>query len=376
MKRPYPINYIVLALCSLQVPTKAQTISKLKFINEFVVPFNQNFKGTTIGGLSGIDYDKSNDAYYVLSDDRSDINPVRFYTVKINIGEKGIEAVNFSDVHFLLQSDGNNYPSFKLNPEHSVDPEDIRFNSKTNELFWSSEGERILNVPEPVLIKTSVQSASLEGKYIQSLPLPENLTAQSKEIGPRRNGALESISFNKDFTMLFTALEEPLYEDGPRAEVKKTSSWVRFFKFDLSTNENTAQYAYALESVAFPSSPETAFKINGVSDILSLDEEYMLVIERSYSSGRLPCTIKIFLADFSASENVKGISSLTQFPPKNPAIKKLILNMDDLGIHIDNVEGVTFGPTLANGHPSLIFVTDDNFQQKQKTQFLLFEIIP
>ena len=43
---------------------------------------------------------------------------------------------------------------------------------------------------------------------------------------------------------------------------------------------------------------------------------------------------------------------------------------------IYNIEGVTFGPILANGHRSLIFVTDNNFNTKEKTQFLLFEVIP
>ncbi len=43
---------------------------------------------------------------------------------------------------------------------------------------------------------------------------------------------------------------------------------------------------------------------------------------------------------------------------------------------IFNVEGVTFGPTLANGRRSLVLVTDNNFNAKEKTQFLLFEVLP
>jgi hypothetical protein len=58
------------------------------------------------------------------------------------------------------------------------------------------------------------------------------------------------------------------------------------------------------------------------------------------------------------------------------APKRLLLNMDDLGIAIDNVEGITFGPMLPNGHRSLIFVSDNNFNDKQKTQFFLFEVLP
>ena len=38
-------------------------------------------------------------------------------------------------------------------------------------------------------------------------------------------------------------------------------------------------------------------------------------------------------------------------------------------------KGMTFGPILANGHRSLIFVSDNNFNTKEKTQFLMFEVI-
>ena len=48
--------------------------------------------------------------------------------------------------------------------------------------------------------------------------------------------------------------------------------------------------------------------------------------------------------------------------------------MDSLGFYIDNIEGVTFGPNLPDGHRTLLFVSDNNFSLLQKTQFLLFEI--
>jgi hypothetical protein len=48
--------------------------------------------------------------------------------------------------------------------------------------------------------------------------------------------------------------------------------------------------------------------------------------------------------------------------------------MDDLGIFTDNIEGITFGPKRANGKPSLLFVSDNNFSNKQKTQILLFQV--
>ena len=97
-------------------------------------------------------------------------------------------------------------------------------------------------------------------------------------------------------------------------------------------------------------------------------------MERSYSTGRFGCTIKVFLTDISSAENIDSVASLKNKTGLKTATKKLLLNMDNLGIYIDNIEGVTFGPILPDGKRSLLFVSDNNFDFLQKTQFLLFEI--
>ena len=48
--------------------------------------------------------------------------------------------------------------------------------------------------------------------------------------------------------------------------------------------------------------------------------------------------------------------------------------MDNLGRYVDNVEGMTFGPTLPNGHKTLVTIVDNNFLIVEKTQVFLFEI--
>ena len=60
-------------------------IDSLHFLGEYDVPFAAPFHGTTIGGLSGIDYDPARKVYYMISDDRSEVNPARFYTAAITI---------------------------------------------------------------------------------------------------------------------------------------------------------------------------------------------------------------------------------------------------------------------------------------------------
>jgi len=351
-------------------------ISSIKFINEYTIPFNLKFKETTVGGLSGIDYDRKNDIYYFISDDRSAINPARFYTAKITLFEKGIDTVLFIDVKYLLQQNGETYPSAKQDLSHTLDPEAIRFNPNTNQITWTSEGERALKSNPPVLIDPSINISNLDGKFDGTFSIPSVLTMQATENGPHQNGALEGITFDPDFKTMYVAMEEPLYEDAPLADVTPTKSWTRIFSYDVSTKKNRAQYAYGLEPVARPANAPTAFKINGISEILSLGNKKLLTVERSFSTGYLACTVKVFIADLSRASPVENIKSMKETPPEHPVSKKLLLNMDDLGIFIDNIEGVTFGPDLPNGHKTLLFVSDNNFIPLEKMQLLLFEIIP
>ena len=54
--------------------------------------------------------------------------------------------------------------------------------------------------------------------------------------------------------------------------------------------------------------------------------------------------------------------------------KTLLLDLNTLGIPLDNVEGMTLGPRLPDGRRSLVLVSDNNFAASQFTQFLLFAL--
>lgn len=372
---------VLLSACSSARKITAEEnfhATQLKFLGVKEAPFNLPVKGTTMGGLSSIDYDVANDVYYLVSDDRSAINPARFYTAKIFIRNDKIDSVAFINVTMLRRADGSVYPNSKQDPAHTPDPEGLRYDPYKKQMVWTSEGERIVRGKDTVLEDPTIITVSKDGKYVDSFPIPDILRMHATEKGPRQNGVLEGISFGDNYKTLYVNVEEPLYEDGPRADLQwgKYPAFIRIFKFDVSTKQNTAQYAYPLERIAYPALPATAFKINGVPDILAVDKDHLIVLERSFSTGRLACTIKIFLADLSFGENIIGTPGLINNPPKSSVSKKLLLNMDELGIYIDNVEGICFGPVLPNGHRTLVLVSDNNFTELEKTQFFLFEIIP
>src|SRR4051812_45474003 len=90
--------------------------SRLQLIGNYRLPDSIQFKGTTVGGLSGIDYDPQTGLYYLICDDRSSINPARFYTAAIRFNSKGIDTVSFQSVTYLRQPDGSTYPDSKTDP--------------------------------------------------------------------------------------------------------------------------------------------------------------------------------------------------------------------------------------------------------------------
>ena len=349
-------------------------IHHLKLLDEYIVPFDQQFENINIGGLSGIDYDQKNNQYYMICDDRSEKSPARFYVARILIKENKIDSINFIKQVCLKNKSGNLYPKFSRDPFHTPDPEALRYNVKTNTFSWSSEGERIVNSQQIILEDPAVIEINAEGNLIDTFQLPQQMKMNASDSGPRKNGVFEALTFSENFQSLFVSVEEPLYQDGPRAGTLDSAGITRIIKFDLATKKPVAQYAYKIDPVAHAPITPSAFKVNGVSDILSLGKNKFLVIERSFSTGRASSTIKVFLADISSAENINDIASLKNKASLKTATKKLLVNMDSLGIYIDNIEGVTFGPTLSNGKKSLIFVADNNFNPLEKTQFLLFEI--
>jgi hypothetical protein len=66
-----------------------------QYLGQKLVPSTAKLDGTVIRGLSAISYDPAHQLYYVISDDQSQYNAPRFYTVRIPLSGRGIDAVDF-----------------------------------------------------------------------------------------------------------------------------------------------------------------------------------------------------------------------------------------------------------------------------------------
>jgi hypothetical protein len=352
----------VAAAPAAAAPTRAHQPS-LQFIGQAIILTGTTFAGTTIGGLSSITYDASRNAYYVLSDDQSQINPARFYTVGIDVGT----SFDASDVHFdavttLQQPGGGPYPTGGL------DPEGLAL-TKDRELILTSEGNT------NTLLAPFVRRYDLAGGYLADLPVPGYyLPTVDHSSGIRFNLAFESAGVPPNGRFVFTGTENALFQDGPAATLTNGSP-SRILRYNLQTGRLDREYVYEDDPIFEPPVPPTQFAVSGLVEVLPLNNEFLLSMERSFSVGA-PGTgneIKLYSVALPGATNVLGVPSLAGLDVR-PAQKSLLFDLGSLGIPLDNVEGMTLGPKLPDGRQSLVLVSDNNFAASQFTQFLLFAI--
>ncbi|MFD8491993.1 esterase-like activity of phytase family protein [Amycolatopsis sp. NPDC059657] len=366
------IGSIALSLSS--VP--AEAVGKVRLLGEQIVPNALQFQGTTVGGLSSIDFDERTGEYVFIADDRSAINPARFYSAKFKVDAHGVSPVTFTGTHPLLRPDGKTYPPLAQNDpklpqnEQTIDPEELRVDPWTGHYFWSQEGERTATT----LIDPSIREARRDGEYVRDLPIlpSEKMTAAA---GPRQNLVLEGLTFAACGSLVVSSNEGPLLQDGPDANTEHGA-------LDRITVQSRfgpvlAQYAYPEEKVFASPNPAGGFATTGISSLLAadpFDPTKFLALERSFVTG-VGNKIRIFEFDTKGATNVVNVASLADAKSVKPVKKRLIADLADVGLStVDNVEGITWGPRLPTGERTLVLVSDNNFSATQVTQIFALAV--
>ncbi len=357
------LTIIVVTVAFTNLTPSAVEVTAIDFIGEATLPTGTNFKNTELGGLSGITYDARRRVYYAISDDRSVKSAARFYTFKININGDSFQKGDVEPIAVITLKDKNG----KTFPAGTIDPEGIALNDSS--IFVSSEGDARKGI-NPFIKEFSLES----GKEISSLPIPQKyLPSQDKKQGIRNNLAFESLTITPDKKYLFSATENALIQDGDEAKPNE-SSLCRILQYNLLTQKLEQEFLYPTKLVK-PFFKLTGRFSSGLTDLIALDSEgNFLSIERTFTGfGFVNSLFKVYL---SKAEDIKNIDSLKQVNSQTikPAEKELLLNLGKLEVALDNTEGLTVGATLPNGKPSLILVSDNNFNKLQRTQFLAFQL--
>ncbi len=345
----------------------------LDFLGEYKLP-KMKFLDTPVGGLSAITYDRQRDRLIALCDDQSVLSPARFYTLKLSLNannsEKiGIQKIDIESVTFLTDKDGQTYP------KGTIDPEGIA-NTPQQTVFISTSGIASNRVAP------SVQEFDLKtGRLRTSLPIPQRYlpdAGDDKETprGVQDNSGFASLTLNPTGSRasgepinLFTATESTLVQDlDPASSEQQSKSRLLHYLTGYGPPVLISEYLYRLDPT-----PKGALS-HGLVELLAVDQGgHFLSLERS--RGLSGFNVRIFQMTTGGATDTSRIASLKgSLNGIQPVKKKLLLDLNELGIPLDNLQGMTLGPRLPDGTQSLLLVSNDNFTQEQVTQFLLFRL--
>ncbi|MEL7076462.1 MAG: choice-of-anchor I family protein [Cyanobacteria bacterium J06582_2] len=336
--------------------------SAIEFIGEVSFETGFTFGDTEVGGLSGLTFDRINDVFYIISDDRSTVNDARYYDVAIDLSDGSLDEgdIEFANVTTLFNAGGDPFAS------SSIDAEGIALNTD-GQLFISSEGDAD-NLIDPL-----IGEFNLSGQIFNELPINDIfLPTADQSSGIQDNLALESLTITPDGASLYTATENALFQDGETATLNAGSP-VRIVQYDLETETEVGQFLYETDPIPVAPDPADGFADNGLVELLALDDEgKLLALERSFAAGE-GNNIRLYEIDLSDAPDISGVDSLSDTDVA--AVEKdLLLDFGELGIELDNSEGISFGEILPDGRQSLIVVSDNNFNDSQETQFLAFAL--
>lgn len=207
--------------------------------------------------------------------------------------------------------------------------------------------------------------------------------------GRQDNRGYEGLTLSPDGKIAYAVLQDPLVNEGAQSDGRRSRN-LRIVAYDVATGQPGAQYVYELESIATINAgipANQAFTATnqgrsiGVSSIHALSDGRLVVIERDNrglgvddpTAANAVGLKSAFVIDISKATDVSGISiagsntlpSGVVAATKTPFLD-IRAKLAAAGITIpEKLEGLAFGPRLANGGVSLILISDNDFSVTQ-----------
>jgi hypothetical protein len=175
-------------------------------------------------------------------------------------------------------------------------------------------------------------------------------------------------------------------QDGERCGVDR-GCLIRIVEYEVKGHTVTPlhEYGYSVDAMPLPEDLRGASGAMGVADILAVSDSDLLVLERGFASvgetGKNLSRTHLYRVRLTGAKDVSRVGSLAG--AKTAILRKTL--MLDLGEvtheftpgyqRLDNFEGITFGPALPDGGKSILLVSDNNFQEAQRTAFVVLRLI-
>lgn len=338
---------------------------QIEYLGISVLPGSLRFRDTPVGGLSGLRYDPTLRSYLVVSDDPSARGPARVYRLETThpSDAKPPGDVRVTDMIPLRRGDGSTFAPDTIDPEGIAIASDGTF-------YVSSEG----NVQRG--IGPEVFHFAADGAWLGELAIPSRFMPNDAGTrGIRQNTGFEALTLTPDGNQLIVGTESALIQDGPFSSPRHVSP-ARLLVFDRQSGRETAEYIYPVDPIRRDPTTPGGLTVKGLTELLALDDTHLLALERSYVDGHGE-SVQLNQIDLEGADDVAGIQALKDADPGalRPVAKRRLLDFSSLGVPIDNLEGMTWGPMLPDGRRLFVVISDNNFDwQGQISEFLWFAV--
>ena len=277
-----------------------------------------------------------------------------------------------ADVYYAI-GDGSGVTAFELDIEIDLTTAEILSATVVDSQVLAAGGDLEGIVHHPlggsVLVSDEVGYAIREhslsdGSVLSTLGVPAIFA------NVRSNFGLESLAMrvapSSADDALWTANEEALTVDGALS-TNTTGSIVRLQRFD-DLQAADGQWAYVTDP--YPGGAAGGLERSGVSEMLSLPNGEVLVLERSFSSQLFRA--RIYQVDFAGATDTSALTDLA-VDPFTPVSKTLLWQTAFI---LQNYEGLAIGPQLDAGDWSLLLISDSGGGAPQNLYALRLQPMP
>ena len=394
----------------------------ITFVGEYSIAGNATdlsglgsaFAGNRLSLGSDLFYDRSTNTYYGITDRGPgggviDFTPrVHAFKMDINMTTGAVNGYTLQATTLFKDSDGT--PLSGLNPQ--------LLNNNVSTLGRSFDSEGVVRMANGNYLVSdeygpSVYEFSPNGTKLRAFTIPENLKPKTPNgsidyvngrptitTGRQDNRGFEGLTLSRDGTKAYAIIQDPLVNEGTDNGTVdgRRSRNLRIVEFDVASGNSTAQYIYRLEDRADINDriPGTANDFSGsaqgrnigVSSITALEDGSFVVIERDNrglgvdpEASALPIGSKrVYRIRLDGASDVSNVdlTNRNSLPAGVvPVQKTLYLDIDAAlraaGLSsVEKLEGLSFGPVLADGSIGLYIVSDNDFSVTQDgggTQF-------
>jgi hypothetical protein len=356
------------ALPQVSAETRMFLDASLDFLGETTLP---------TGHLSGVSYQlqgysaKSSPGVhlYGVSEEMNSSGVPEIYQIELNLENLLSDTSTSSQVSIesVIALKDQSGQTFK---DKNLQLESITFTPRDSVFIAAEEVEENQNIP--LIGEFDLQTGQLKN----TVPLPPNYRPQTDEEAPQgiqSNFGFHSLTiapegFSKgglDPFRLFATTSAPLFQDLDADETQ-----LRILHYVIA---DRASFLVSENLYSLDSHPETDSPSRLIAMVALPESGMFLSLEEfSNSSGYHDKIYQVFTGN--ATDTSKIASLRKPISIVQPLQKKLLLDLDELNLPSQPLEGMTVGPRLPNGDSSLILISNDPHDTTSPTQFLLFSM--